>query len=132
MRLLHPMMPFITEEIWQALRPVGNQQGETIMLQRHPGRTELPPSASAIVERRTISSPLAGLIDNPAAELARLQKRKAKALQDVRREEAKLSNQSFIANAPAELVAEVRGRIAEAQRQIEQIEEQERQVRSLQ
>src|SRR5262249_39520659 len=38
---------------------------------------QLPPSASTSVEQRTVSSPLAGLIDDPAAELARLQKRKA-------------------------------------------------------
>jgi valyl-tRNA synthetase len=36
MRLTHPMMPFITEEIWQKLAPMTGQTGETIMLQAFP------------------------------------------------------------------------------------------------
>ena len=36
LRLLHPMIPFITEEIWQQLAPLSTQQGETIMLQKFP------------------------------------------------------------------------------------------------
>ncbi|OAV72554.1 Valine--tRNA ligase [Bacteroidales bacterium Barb6] len=34
LRLLHPFMPFITEELWQALKP--RRQGESIMLSRMP------------------------------------------------------------------------------------------------
>ncbi|HLB56751.1 MAG TPA: valine--tRNA ligase [Coxiellaceae bacterium] len=36
MRLLHPIMPFITEEIWQKISPMLNIQGKTIMLQPYP------------------------------------------------------------------------------------------------
>lgn len=36
MRLLHPLMPFITEEIWQKISPMLRIQGETIMLQKYP------------------------------------------------------------------------------------------------
>lgn len=36
LRLLHPIMPFITEEIWQRIAPLSNIQNETIMLQRYP------------------------------------------------------------------------------------------------
>ena len=34
LRMLHPIMPFLTEELWQALEP--RKEGETIMLQRYP------------------------------------------------------------------------------------------------
>jgi len=36
LRLLHPLVPFITEEIWQALAPRAKIDGETIMLRPFP------------------------------------------------------------------------------------------------
>ena len=92
---------------------------------------QLPPSASASIDQRTISSPLDGLIDDPAAELARLQKRKAKAHQDLDREQKKLSNSKFIEGAPAEIVAEVHTRIADFKRLVAQVEQQEQAVSAL-
>ncbi|WP_129777210.1 valine--tRNA ligase [Peristeroidobacter soli] len=206
LRLLHPLMPFITEEIWQTVAPMAGRKGDTIMLQSYPTAAEfprdaaaeaqitaikavilgarqirgqleipqareitvayqtpeasdeasltaslnvvrgvgkiselkflpsdaaLPPSATAIIDRRTISSPLAGLISDPQAELARLAKRKAKVEQDLKKEEAKFANPNFVANAKPEVVALGHERIAEFKRQIAQLEEQEKGIGEL-
>ena len=46
-RALHPLMPFITEEIWQFAAPLAGRKGETVMLQPYPTAHELPVDTEA-------------------------------------------------------------------------------------
>ncbi|RPI12386.1 MAG: valine--tRNA ligase [Lysobacterales bacterium] len=203
LRMLHPLMPFITEEIWQRVGPLAGRGGPTIMLEPYPRtrdfpidadadrdvaalkavvlgirqirgeldvphsratpvyvrtsrdgdrealaalsatiarvgnlesvtvvatESDLPPCAIAIVDGRTVLAPFDRLVDDVSAEIARLEKRRAKAVQDRDKCVAKLANASFVANAPPEVVAKERERVADFERQEQQLAEQLRRL----
>ena len=50
-RALHPLMPFITEEIWQRVAPLAGVAGESVMLQPYPAPADFPSDEQA--ERET-------------------------------------------------------------------------------
>ena len=50
-RALHPLMPFITEEIWLRVAPLAGVAGETVMLQPYPRAGDFPVDEAA--ERET-------------------------------------------------------------------------------
>jgi valyl-tRNA synthetase len=207
LRMLHPMMPFISEEIWQRVGPLAGRHGPTVMLEPYPradefaadaaaerqvaalqavvlgirqvrgeldvphsratpvyvrseregdaeaiaalaatiarvgnlesvtvvdSEADLPPCAIAIIDGRTVLAPFARLVDDVSAELARLEKRRAKAGQERDKCATKLGNANFVGNAPPEVVAQERERLAEYERQVRQLGEQLRRLAAVQ
>ena len=177
-RLLHPVMPFITETLWTTLTggetlvtaawPVVdathiNKKSEALVgelqkiitevrrfrndqgvkpSQKIPGRiiapadvtayseamafllklelTEFTPSASVEIGSMKVELDLSGTVD-VVAERARLEKDLMTAQKDMKTAEVKLSNEGFMAKAPADVVAEIKERMAATSSDIERI-----------
>jgi len=205
LRLAHPIMPFITEEIWQRVAPLAGKAGNTIMQQPYPqsdaskrdeaacadiawlqgvilavrnvrGEMNIPPSkalpvffkngdgtderrceenrqylmklaklesisflgagdeapmsATQIVGDMQVLVPMAGLIDKDA-ELKRLSKEIDKLQKDIVSLDNKLSNDAFVAKAPADVVGKERERLAAQKNALSQLQAQAEQMRTL-
>jgi valyl-tRNA synthetase len=73
---------------------------------------------------------MAGLID-PQAELDRLDKRRRRAEVEIGRLQSKLANGEFAKNAPVDVVAKDRVRLAELSAEIDQLRQQVARVNAL-
>ncbi len=61
LRLAHPIMPFITEEIWQRVAPLAGINAESIMLQPYPVADEARVNNNAVAEINWVMSFILGV-----------------------------------------------------------------------
>ncbi len=61
LRLSHPLMPFITEEIWQRVAPLAGLKADTIMLQAYPESDDQQINQEAINETKWIMAFILGI-----------------------------------------------------------------------
>src|SRR5271170_3954391 len=61
LRTLHPLMPFITEEIWQRLSPLLDRAGPSIMLAPWPEAAKWPADAAAEAEMQWLTRVVLGV-----------------------------------------------------------------------
>ena len=61
LRLTHPLMPFITEEIWQRVAPLAGVAGDTIMQQPYPRPADRQLDPAAEAEMNWVQAFLSGI-----------------------------------------------------------------------
>ena len=88
-----------------------------------PGYQPEGPSGVAVSTAATAYIPLAGIVDLDA-EKKRLEKQEAELAKYVGVVEKKLSNEKFVSKAPADVVAQERAKLAEAQEKLARVREQ--------
>ena len=92
--------------------------------------TAAPLAATALVGTLEILIPMSDLIDKNA-ELARLQKEIDKLQKDCERQQSKLSNESFVAKAPPDVITKEREKLADNERSLQKLREQQDAIRVL-
>jgi len=106
LRLLHPIMPFLTEEIWQQVAPRAGVDAPTIMLQAYPQAGKQPQDETAVADIEWLMAfilgvrqirgemdispgkPLPVILQNASAEDARRTEQHASLLQHIGRVES--------------------------------------------
>ena len=61
LRLAHPFMPFITEEIWQTIAPLAGKTGSTIMRQAYPVADESKIDSAAVADMEWVMQFINGI-----------------------------------------------------------------------
>ena len=61
LRLAHPMMPFLTEEIWQKIAPMAGVEGDTVMMAAYPQAEEGKQDEAAEADVEWIKSVIVGI-----------------------------------------------------------------------
>jgi valyl-tRNA synthetase len=93
-----------------------------------PPEAAAPEAAMALLGEMSVLVPMEGLIDK-AAEAERLGKLLAKAEQELAKTRAKLANENFVRNAPAEVVQTERERESDFERQATSLRAQLERIR---
>lgn len=91
---------------------------------------ELPLSSSSMVGQLKVLVPMKGLID-PTAELNRLAKAQEKLTKQAESLRSKLSNESFVSKAPANVVESEKAKLAEMDSQLAQMHKQIEQLKAV-
>jgi valyl-tRNA synthetase len=89
-----------------------------------------PMSTTQLVGEMELLIPMAGLID-VAAEMARIDKQLEKLSGEVARIEGKLSNEGFVAKAPAAVIDKERSKMADLKRDMDKLKEQQAELAKL-
>ena len=99
LKLLHPFMPFITEEIWQSLP----HEGEALIVAIGESFQVGEGAVTVVTAACRGYLPMDDLVDKKA-ELARLTKELENAKKQLQNVEAKLGNETFMSKAPQNVV----------------------------
>ena len=91
---------------------------------------ELPLSSSSMVGQLKVLVPMKGLID-PTAELNRLAKAQEKLIKQAESLRSKLSNESFVSKAPANVVESEKAKLAEMDTQLAEMYKQIEQLKAI-
>ena len=91
---------------------------------------ELPLSSSSMVGQLKVLVPMKGLID-PTAELNRLAKAQEKLTKQAESLRSKLSNESFVSKAPANVVESEKAKLAEMESQLAEMNKQIEQLKAI-